>query len=263
MTISPPYIFGASVPGSLHIQVGLPCQDAYRYEILSDDLGVIAVADGLGSVPLSDLGSRLAVEAAVYAAKNLLWHTPMDELGISEIPMKMIQAARKSLEDTAISEGFHLKDMATTLIAVLFSRDCIYTAQIGDGAVVAYVDRSLVLLSGPMNSEYANEVTSITCNTWQANLSSAEARSGAEYIAVFTDGCQRSALLKTVDGYKPFEKFFHPVFAYAAEIDDLKKGEQELSEFLSSEKISEYCEDDKTLVLAVLHGQSDDQTDSL
>jgi hypothetical protein len=255
LAIVPPYIFGASVTGSLHTQEGLPCQDACLYEVVSDDFGIIAVADGLGSAPLSELGSRLSVGAAVSAAKNLLRHASRDESELSEIPMKMMQAARESLEETALREGFRLNDMATTLIAVLFRRDCIYTAQIGDGAVVAMIDGSLVLLSGALHSEYANEVTPITCCTWQESISSAEAHSGAEYVAVFTDGCQRSALLKTAEGYEPFEKFFHPVFSYAAAIDDLKKGEQELSEFLSSEKISEYSEDDKTLVLAVLHGQ--------
>lgn len=224
---------------------------------------MIAVADGLGSVPLSDVGARLSVVAAVDAAKNLLLHTSSNELELSEIPMKMMQAARESLDETALKEGLQLNDMATTLIAVLFRRDCIYTAQIGDGAVVARVDGSLVLLSGPLNSEYANEVTPITCSTWLADLSSAKASSGAEYVAVFTDGCQRAALLKTAEGYEPFARFFHPVFSYAAEIDDIEKGEQELREFLSSDKISEYSEDDKTLVLAVLHGRSDDGTESL
>ncbi|MBF0506183.1 MAG: protein phosphatase 2C domain-containing protein [Nitrospirae bacterium] len=263
MAIVPPYIFGATVIGSLHIQEGLPCQDACLYQIVSEDCGVIAVADGLGSVPLSDLGSRLSVEAAVAVAKNILWHTSGDELDLSEIPIKMMQAARESLEETALREGFRLSDMATTLITLLFCKDRIYTAQIGDGAVVARIDGSLVLLSGPLDSEYANEVTPITCSDWQANISSAEACSGAEYLAVFTDGCQRSTLLKTADGYEPFEKFFNPVFSYAAEIDDLEKGKQELSEFLSSDKISEYSEDDKTLVLAVLDGQRDDRTESL
>src|SRR5208282_2037086 len=235
----PPYIFGASVTGSLHIQGGLPCQDAYLYELVSDDFGVIAVADGLGSVPLSDLGSRLSVEAAVDAARSLLLNTSMDGIDLSAIPLKMMQAARECLDKTAMREGIQLNDMATTLIAVLFCRDCIYTAQIGDGAVVARVDGSLVLLSHPVNSEYANEVTPITCSSWRDSLSSAEARSGVEYVAVFTDGCQRAALLKTADGYEPFEKFFHPVFSFAAEIDDIENGEQELREFLASEKISE------------------------
>lgn len=241
----------------------MPCQDAYLYELVTDDFGVIAVADGLGSVPLSDIGSRLSVEAAVDAAKSLLLNTSMDEIDLSEIPMKMMQAARESLDETALREGFKLNDMATTLIAVLFRKDCIYTAQIGDGAVVARVDGSLVLLSGPLNSEYANEVTPITCSAWQDSLYSAEACSGAEYVAVFTDGCQRASLLKTANGFEPFGKFFHPVFSFAAAIDDIEKSEQELREFLSSDKISEYSEDDKTLVLAVLHGQNDDRADSI
>lgn len=259
MALAPPYILGSSVTGSLHIQGGLPCQDAYRYELINADLGVIAVADGLGSVPLSDLGARLAVEAAVETAKNLLLHTSGDEPETSGIPMKMIQAARECLEDTALREGFRLNEMATTLISVLFYRDCIYTAQVGDGAVVARVDGSLALLSGPPNSEYANEVTPITCSTWQTNIVTAASGPGAEYLAVFTDGCQRAALLKHPDGYEPFEKFFNPVFSFTADTENLEKAELELGEFLASDKITEYSEDDKTLVLAALKGQGYDR----
>ncbi|MBF0328628.1 MAG: protein phosphatase 2C domain-containing protein [Nitrospirae bacterium] len=257
MSILSPYIFGASITGSLHIKEDLPCQDACHYEIV-DEFGLIAVADGLGSVPFSDIGSRLAVEAAVSSAKNLLLDIPDDGLDISEIPLKMLHAARECLENRAIEDGLKLTDMATTLLAVLFFRDTIYAAQIGDGAVVAKVGGELVLISGPLNSEYANEVTPITSSTWQSDLYIAEALSGAECVAVFTDGCQRAALLKTMDGYTPFEKFFNPVFSFASETADLIAGEQELSEFLLSEKISEYSEDDKTLVLAVLQGLNND-----
>lgn len=254
--IVPPYILGVSVTGSLHSKEGLPCQDACLYEIISDEFGIIAVADGLGSAPFADLGSRLAVEAAVSYAKNLLMDCPEDGLDMSEIPINMLHAARQCLEGKALEEGFKLTDVATTLITVLFYRDSVYAAQIGDGAVVAKTDGALALLCGPSNSEYANEVTPVTCSTWESNLSFAEVSSGAEHIAVFTDGCQRAALLKTVDGYTPFEKFFNPVFSYADEADDLGGSELELGEFLLSEKISEYSEDDKTLVLAVLQGQN-------
>jgi hypothetical protein len=263
LSIAAPYIFGASVTGSLHLQGNLPCQDAYCHDFMPNDFGLIAVADGLGSAKLSDLGSRIAVEAAVCAAKKLLLNFSSDDPDLSEIPIKMLYAARESLEETALKEGFQLSDMATTLIAVLFNRNRIYTAQIGDGAVVAQAAGALVLLSGPANSEYANEVTPITCSTWLSNLCTGEILSGAEYLAVFTDGCQRASLLKTIEGYEPFERFFHPVFSYAAGIDNIEKSELELSEFLSSEKISEYSEDDKTLVLAVLNEESDDRTDCL
>lgn len=263
LSITAPYIFGASVTGSLHLQGGLPCQDAYCYELIADDTGLIAVADGLGSVPLSDLGARLSVDAAVSAAKKLIYPASGDAPELSEIPVKMLQAARDNLEETALTEGFALGDMATTLIAVLFKGNCVYTAQVGDGAVVAQVDGALVLLSGPVGSEYANEVTPLTCSTWQSDIYRSEACSGVEYLAVFTDGCQRPSLLKTAEGYEPFEKFFNPVFSYAAAIDDREKGEQELDEFLASEKISEFSDDDKTLVLAVLPGKDDDRTDCL
>jgi len=78
--------------------------------------------------------------------------------------------------------------------------------------------------------------------------------SSIKCLALFTDGCQRAALARHGDRYVPYDGFFDPVFAYARELTDLREAEQELRALLASEKLCRNCEDDKTLVVAVLGG---------
>lgn len=55
-------IYGESVQGASHIRNGIVCQDSYKYVKISDDVTVLAVADGHGSdsCPLSKSGSKIA-----------------------------------------------------------------------------------------------------------------------------------------------------------------------------------------------------------
>ena len=50
-------VLGASVPGAGHVRGGQDCQDAHRWRALPGGVLVVAVADGAGSAPRSELGS--------------------------------------------------------------------------------------------------------------------------------------------------------------------------------------------------------------
>ena len=54
----------------------------------------------------------------------------------------------------------------------------------------------LKLLSGPGESEYANEVSPLTRKRLEQSLRLSSMVSGISGIMVFTDGCQRAALRK-------------------------------------------------------------------
>lgn len=69
-------VFGASVRGATHIRRQLPNQDAWNNDVRSDGAPpvIVAVSDGHGSEHCfrSDVGSQLAVEAAVTECKLCL-----------------------------------------------------------------------------------------------------------------------------------------------------------------------------------------------
>ena len=67
-------IYGECVQGASHIRNGVPCQDSYKQVQLSDEITVIAVADGHGSAscPYSKTGSKIAVNVFCHVMETLL-----------------------------------------------------------------------------------------------------------------------------------------------------------------------------------------------
>jgi hypothetical protein len=244
-------IVGASAIGPLHLKTATPCQDAFAYSILTSESAVIALADGLGSAFLSDFGARDAVDAAVLTVKRNL---TADSIVSPELRNVLIEAAivaRKTLEEKTLIYQCKLRDLACTLIIIIINRDNVVVAQIGDGAVIAKTNEGLKLISAPGDSEYANEVSPLTGKDWEKSLHVSASRSGVSGIIAFTDGLQRAALKKTEESLIPFGRFCEPLFQYLSEIDDLKEAAADIKALLSSKKICDNSEDDKTLVMAM------------
>jgi Protein phosphatase 2C len=246
-------LIGGSAIGPLHVQMNLPCQDAYAFEVWPPSSAVIAVADGLGSAARSEIGARLAVEAAVQTAREELLRERDGLVTQWDTLLKtIVHSARLRLEERATQDQCSLRDLATTLIVVVFAGDCVGVGQIGDGGVVAKTDGNLTLLSGPQESEYANEVVPLTSTRWEDSFRVIAPVVGVRSAAVFTDGCQRAALRKSPDRVEPFDRFFEPIFSYALEVDDPQEANAEIRALLCSKKLCDNSEDDKTLVIATV-----------
>mgnify|MGYP000873603429 CR=1 FL=1 len=245
-----PFIFGISTIGPLHIQMGLPCQDACAFLTLPSRIGIVAVSDGLGSADKSDKGSNIAVNTVIDTARSMI--SKNIEFELLDIIKKSIISARIALENYAEIEKSKLKDYACTLIVVAFKKDKISVGQIGDGAVVAKTASRLLLLSKPAESEYINEVIPLTSEDWEKHIQYSESEENIQTFMTFTDGLQRAALLNTNDGLIPYDGFVNPLFSYSMELSDYSEAESDIKEFLESEKMNEHSEDDKTLVIAIL-----------
>jgi hypothetical protein len=244
-----PYIFGAKVSGQAHRKNGMPCQDAFSFEIVQPSHVIIAVADGLGSAPLSDIGARCAVEAAVMTVSSLMAENENNASGLLK---SGFAAARNNLYKNAAQEIRQVKDLACTLILVLATRETVSVAHIGDGAVVVKTPGIIQIISEPENYEYSNVVVPLSSKGWEEALRFNTFAGPVDCIAVFTDGIQNAALQKINSSYHPFEAFFSPLFSYAMQVDDCEKADDEISELLISPKIEDSSSDDKTLVVSVL-----------
>jgi hypothetical protein len=194
----------------------------------------------------------VAVQEVVQKVKGLIGTSNIEQLDIGNCAKTAVASARESLERIATEDKCLLKDLACTLIVVVMRESSIAVAHVGDGAVVARTHEGLKLVSAPGESEYANEVTPLTSNEWQEAVRTARLASGVDTVAVFTDGCQRAAFLKSELGLEPFDRFFEPIFTFAHEVEEPKAGGEEIRALLASKKISQNSEDDKTLVLAAL-----------
>lgn len=245
-----PFIFGSSVIGPLHVKYILPCQDYCGYETLNG-IGIIAVADGLGSVLKSHIGSETVVKASIKKAKEIISTNENDKIDLSELSKESFIFARKEIESKANEINCELGDIATTLIVVIISKDKVAVSHIGDGAVVAETDEGLKIISEPGESEYSNIVVPITSDEWQKKMRTTPTLSNIKFVAAFTDGCERAALKKTKDGIEPFEGFLTPIFLYASDASNYKQAVQDIKNLLFSDRLCDNSEDDKTLVIAV------------
>jgi hypothetical protein len=242
-------IRGASVVGASHVKNNTPCQDALAYKIIAPFFAVIAVSDGLGTVEKSDLGSHAAVQAVVRFAEDYLAAHPPDQIDLPTVAKQTMLAARTALVETALALQCDLKDLGCTLISIVMMRDSMAVAHCGDGAVIARSDTALFIASPPGESEYLDIVTPITTDDWQDYLRISPVINEVRDAMAFTDGCQRAVLKKTKDGCEPFEPFCRPVLDYFRASDDDDGAIAQLKHLLSSRKLCENSDDDKTLVV--------------
>jgi hypothetical protein len=240
-------LLGASVPGTSHLKTGLPCQDAHRFVILENGVVIAAVADGAGSAKHADRGSLLAVEHAVsWLSTALAASDAWTEEDSVDLLRTMTREVRTHLESSSECEA--LSDFATTLLVCFVTKSVVAACQIGDGAIVSATEQGEIrTLTEPSHGEFINETTFVTSDSYADAASyKAQESNGTHSIFLFTDGIQGLAL--NLSDYTPFSPFFQNIGKYARSAN---ANSDAVASFLSSERVCERTDDDKTLVIAV------------
>ncbi len=261
----------ASVTGTSHRRSGLPCQDSSSYGV-SGEVLIAAVADGAGSAAMSDVGSALAAETSVRTAERLIheYHDhsphPLHETCLKHIVIGAVEDARSELEEESQRRDVDVRQLATTLLLAVHTRNVLAAAQIGDGAmVVSDSPGSYATFITPQRGEYANQTNFLTSLNAMSKLDVriervsepvrpelVEGRSGGPDImlAMFTDGLQNLVLGSADDS--PHAPFFDPVFAWMRSQPDADGADRKLAAFLESPRVTNRADDDLTLLLAAL-----------
>jgi hypothetical protein len=244
-------VVGASVAGTLHQKLDLPCQDAHAWRILPHGLIAISLADGAGTVNRAADGATRAADCAVEVlAESLSQGLPQDAAGLEDLVMEAFLQARQSLVALAEAEALPLNAFATTLTCVAAAADWLAVGQVGDGVVVVGErDGDLVLAAEPQRGEYVNETCFLTMETSLDQMEVRVENRPVDHLIIMSDGLSRLALNLPV--YKPHRPFFDPLLAFAAQTHDSALAAQQLAAFLTSDRVCERTDDDKTLVLAV------------
>jgi hypothetical protein len=239
---------GAHVTGTSHLGNGTPCQDYSAYErvfIGASPVLLIAIADGAGSAPLSHIGARATVE-------YLLRTIPVQTTSIFEaneaFSKRILSGAREHLETIAVENECTVADLACTTLFAILGEFASFFAQIGDGAWVIHKDGQYFAPIWPEGGEYINETTFLTSPDWDIAIKCHFVCGAIAAVAGFTDGLQRLAL--QINTQRVFAPFFEPLFSVLRSANDETKLISPLIEFLSSERVAERTDDDKTLVLA-------------
>ncbi|MGD1938321.1 MAG: PP2C family serine/threonine-protein phosphatase [Cyanophyceae cyanobacterium] len=268
-------VIGQSVIGTGHERRSQPCQDAWAWKAINGDHLCVAVADGAGSASHSEVGARTTVATAVEKVAQIITeraegHSPphndsmTSELEQWRLPLtQVIEKVQKELKLTAQQKEISLRDLACTLLIMLWTPQGIVALQVGDGAIIGRDhDGQMVALTQPQQGEYANQTLFVVEDramdqaqfvhwplTGDRHLS---------HIALFSDGLQRLAL--ELPSGKPFSPFFDPLFSFLDQVNDavsdaadpkgiLNDGAHTLEDFLRSPRVTARTDDDLTLVL--------------
>lgn len=161
-------IYGESVQGASHIRSGVVCQDSYKQVQVSEEITLIAVADGHGSAscPHSKTGSKIAVNVFCRVMEDLI-HNFSENMGFlmtylnREGELKVAQAIdsewkrrvwkahtdnkrEKSLNDKGEPDKSAVyKQYGTTLLGLMITPTFIFAFQLGDGDIL-YVNGSQI-----------------------------------------------------------------------------------------------------------------------
>jgi hypothetical protein len=235
-------VSAATRPGRGHRRADQPCQDAFAVrEVPERELVIFAVADGLGSQPLSHIGSEVATRAAVERlAREGQWDV--------RTMLRAFRSARRALRTEAATRGVHLRELATTLQVGVLGPHGATAAMVGDGAMVAGRSGGQVLLA-PEPGGYANEVAPLTATLWRMHFHYAH-QDGARWMLGFTDGLTRLLLARSDGAWTPYRPFWD-AFVPRLESYPFEPGLAE--RFLAGDHVDSFWDDDKCLVAAVRH----------
>jgi hypothetical protein len=246
----------ASVLGSSHKKKHSPCQDSSKCQVIQDSYGeeilIAVVSDGAGSAKFSDFGSSLACSLFVKEVSNYF----AEENHLKDLERSFFENWIDQYQDAISSHArdSSIREFACTLAAAVVGNDHAAFFQIGDGAIVVLDPESengeenYNWTFWPAKGEYENSTFFITDPMIKKHIHFDVLSKKVEEVSLFTDGIQHLSLhyqSKTV--HNPF---FKPMFKVLRKVKNGEDLNSSLERFLSSERINEKTDDDKTLLLA-------------
>lgn len=274
------YLCDDIVKGATHQRNGLPCQDSKKIVEISDDIVIIAVADGHGSekCPRSDRGSTIAVNTFCEVMKNYLQSYGLDENSLSNLitflnregdmrfaqdiceewQARVKQSYYKNKEDGMLDDDGNIKWSAvyslygTTLLGMLLTNTFVFSFQIGDGDINLVTEDGVFALVEP-EKFLGTETHSLSKpDAWRKAVASIRRRDGEDekscMYMLSTDGFANS-YTTDVEFQKTCSDYFGMIREHGAETvqANLKKWLTETSEL--------GCGDDITVVMAYFEGE--------
>lgn len=245
----------ASSIGTSHIATGSPCQDSATHQFVRTAGGTIligVVCDGAGSAAHSDIGSWLAAQTFSEHVSLFLEQGGALQSIDRTIAEQWLLETAEALEIAAREAGHQVRDYACTLLVAVVGENSAVFIQVGDGAIVVSEgqDDGWSWVFWPQHGEFANTTNFIVSPDAVGLMDFAVSANRIEEFAIFSDGIENLVLhqaSKTVHAAF-FDSMFPPVRCASAGVD-LRLSER-LEQYLSSPRICEKTDDDKTLILA-------------
>jgi len=243
----------SSVKGTSHEETDTPKQDSLRVFSLTvdkKDYFISVVTDGAGTAKFSDKSSDYLCQYLAFTMMGWLRSNNLSDFK-REIFCNWIKNFQSLLHEYVKRDNLpSVRECATTLLFAVISDDTNLFAQIGDGAIIIDNQEELKCVFTPQKGEYANTTHFVIEEKFERYLMFGMTNEKVERFAMHTDGIE---MISLVNLEKPLKQFFNPFFDCLANEPKgyNKELSEELSEFLSSDRVNKKTNDDKTLVIAV------------
>ena len=240
--------FSISRQGESHIRHELPCQDSSASFAVPAEgeprlVGAV-VADGVGSEPQSDVGSRVAVDTVAQSLRTALEadEQPEDMLLALE---DAFEAALDAVLDAADEQGLPFSQFATTLTAGVFDGSTLWFGHAGDdGIVVMHTDGTYEMVTARHEGELANSVVPFGVHHWQFG----EATDVASCV-LMTDGVLDFCVRDESENNRVRLPFLKPLlYAVLATDEEVEAARQSWDEFLTTD-FQKAVKDDLSIAL--------------
>jgi len=246
----------ASVIGTSHEKAGGTCQDANECQIYALPTGervlAVAVADGAGSTMCGGEGAAKTCRALLSLIDDHLHSGNTVEQVTNDTARSWIATIQNLLDEEAKAASRDRRDFACTVLSLIVGESCAACLQVGDGVMVLAdsEEHSYGHVFWPDRGEYANTTHFVTEDDAIEHLQFESVKRRIVEAALLTDGLQTIAL--NYQQRTAHEPFFKGLFAplRTAEEGCSRQLSESLSAFLSSPRVNEKTDDDKTLVLA-------------
>jgi serine/threonine protein phosphatase PrpC len=247
---------GACAIGTSHVKANTACQDraaCLTFETSAGPAIVAVVSDGAGSAQEAARGASITCTEFHRRAVAYLGGGGTLAAVDSELAVHWIDSVRDRIFAAAQLAGLRPRDYAATLVALIADAERAVVVHIGDGAAVvrSRETHEWSVPSWPFRGEYASTTRFVTDDP-QARLEVVAIHSEIDRFALFSDGIE-NLVLDHRERTAPapfFERLVQPVAAWEGR-GRSRKLSRHLRDFLSSEKVCEATDDDKSLILGV------------
>lgn len=245
--------FGFSQRGQSHIESGAPCQDRC-YSVFVPESGhlVMAIADGVGSCALSDLGARTAVQSVVHYIEIELKNrnqTGLDGQAAGPILRNAMQFAYDEVEKAAVNYEQLLYSLQSTLTVAIYDGSNLYFGHAGDDGIVALKeDGTLALATTRHKGDEASSVYPLQGKTtWQFGMVP-----NTVAFVMATDGVLDAFVKSSYENDRVYYPFIEPIFKerYRSE-RDVEKMCASFFDYMNSQAYRASVTDDLTLTVAM------------
>lgn len=260
----------------------IPCQDSHAVKHLNDGWGIAVVCDGAGSAKHSDKGSSFVAKEAVQLFAHIIEENKWieqevlpPEIGWKKLCFKALQKLCYDLQEHAKEIEVNFKDLACTIIVLIYTPKGILYTHIGDGrAGYRTSNGEWKGLINPHKGEEDNHTIFLTTSAWwkgDLEMKGIEVpQSGviANTSTAFTlmsDGCEQHVFeigyfdekqKKVIPKNTPYKKLFESLITQIVSLEKEGKSfaqvQEKWSKFVKEGTVGLKNElDDKTLIIGL------------